>query len=103
MDGRYLFSNIIPVDRSVSAVSIKVTPNPAAGSAMLSFTSDRNAGVSVRLIDLTGNSVWNRQYQAGRGINTLQLDHLEKLPNGLYILQLYNGENYEKVKMLIRH
>lgn len=103
MDGRYLFSNIIPVDGSVSAIKIKVTPNPAAGSATLSFASDRNAGVSVRLLDLTGNAVWKKQYQAGRGINTLQLDHLEKLPNGLYVLQLYNGENYEKVKMLIRH
>jgi len=104
IDGRYLFSNIIPVDLSVrDLATMRVTPNPVAGSATLSFRSDHNAGVSIRLIDITGNAVWNRQYQAGQGINTLQLEDLGQLPNGIYILQLYNGGNYEKVKLLIRH
>ncbi|MDO6432893.1 T9SS type A sorting domain-containing protein [Flavitalea sp. BT771] len=103
IDGRNLFSNIIPVDGSVRFVTLKVTPNPVAGSATLSFTSDHNASVSIRLIDITGNPVWSRQCQAGRGINTVQLDHVRELPNGIYVLQLYDGGNYEKIKMLIRH
>ena len=31
------------------------------------------------------------------------LDHLEELPNGMYILQLYNGEKFDNLKMFIRH
>ena len=103
INGLSLFSNIMLINQSVHIVKLLVTPNPAGESAILTFISDHNAGVSIRLIDMTGHSSWNRQYQAGPGINTLPLDHLQELPNGLYVLQLYDGENHEKVKMLIRH
>ncbi|HWK04210.1 MAG TPA: T9SS type A sorting domain-containing protein [Puia sp.] len=103
INGRYLFSNIILVNQPIHIVKLMVIPNPAAQSAALSFMSDHNTGVSIRLIDMTGHTIWNKQYQAGSGMNTLQLDHLQELPNGVYMLQLYDGENHEKIKMLIRH
>jgi len=100
--GQYAFSKIVQVKLSVPA-KLMVTPNPAAESATLSFISDHNADISIRLIDMTGHSVWHKQFQAATGMNTLSLDHLQELPNGMYVLQLYDGENYEKIKMLIRH
>ena len=102
IDGQNVYSRIVLVKPPLPA-TLMVTPNPATESATLSFTSDHNADVSIRLIDIGGNTVWHKQYTAGTGMNTLQLDHLQQLPNGLYVLQLYDGENVEKVKMLIRH
>jgi hypothetical protein len=101
-DGHPVFSKIVQVRLSMP-VKLMVTPNPAAESAVLNFVSDRNADVSIRLIDMTGHSVWRQPYRAGTGMNTLQLDHLQELPNGIYMLQLYDGENYKNVKMLICH
>jgi hypothetical protein len=101
-DGQSAFSKIVLVKLPVYT-KLMVTPNPVAESATLSFMSDHNADVSIRLIDLNGNSVWRKQYLAGTGMNTLQLEHLQDLPDGIYILQLYDGLNYEKVKMSIRH
>ena len=102
IDGQSVFSRIVLVRLPVHA-TLMVTPNPAAELATLSFISDRNASVSIRLIDISGNSVWHKQYQAGTGMNTLPIDHLQELPNGIYVLQLFDGENFENVKMLIRH
>lgn len=102
IDGHPTFSKIVQVRLSVPA-KLMVTPNPAGESAILSFISDHNANISIRLIDMTGHSIWHKQCLAGVGMNTLPLDHLQELPDGIYVLQLYNGETYEKVKMLIRH
>jgi hypothetical protein len=100
--GRYVFSRVVLVKPSTHA-TFMVTPNPVMESAILNFTSDHNASVSIRLIDISGNSVWHKQCLAGTGMNTLPLDHLPELPNGIYVLQLFDGENDEKVKILIRH
>ena len=103
LNGHDWLSNILVVNQSLRINKLRVTPNPTAGVATLSFMSDNNAGISVSLIDITGNSVWNLQYQAHTGINMLPLDHLQELPNGIYLLQLYNGEVHEKVMIVVRH
>ncbi|MHA4808928.1 T9SS type A sorting domain-containing protein [Flavitalea flava] len=102
LDGHSVFSRVVLVKLLMYA-ALMVRPNPVAESATLSFISDRIADVSIRLINMSGNSVWHKQYMAGTGMNSLQLDHLQELPNGIYVVQLYDGENYEKVKMVIRH
>jgi len=103
INGASLYSNIVRVNPSVPIVHAMVTPNPAAGSATFSFMSDRSTGISVRLIDMTGSTVWRQNYQAAAGMNTWQLPHLQELPNGLYLLQLNDGEKCEKIKLMIQH
>ena len=103
LNGHDWLSNILVVNQSLRINKLRVTPNPAAGVATLSFMSDNNAGVSVSLIDIAGNPVLNKQCQAHIGMNTLPLDHLQELPNGMYLLQVYNGHVHEKVMVLVRH
>jgi hypothetical protein len=101
--GADLYSNVIPVDHSNPITDLTVTPNPAAGSTTLGFMCDRNVSMFVRLVDMAGNPIWSQQYQSRPGMNTVPIRHLEGLPNGMYLLQLFNGEKYEKVKIFIRH
>lgn len=103
ISGSYWYSNLIPVRLSAQIAKLTVTPNPADGSATIGFMSYRESVISVRLTDITGNPVRNEQYRATVGMNTLPLDHLQRLPDGIYILQVYNGEMHEKVKMIIHH
>jgi hypothetical protein len=103
LNGRNFFSKIIPVYQSAQTVKLTVTPNPVEGDATLSFMSDHNASVSISLIDISGKTLWKKQYQARTGMNFLPLDHLQELPTGLYFLQYYNGEDHDKVKVVIRH
>ncbi len=103
LTGDYQFSKVVPIQLSLPAFTPTITPNPVLASAMLNFINDRDGFMSVRLLDLSGKSFWNRQYPAVRGVNTVLLDHLQELPAGIYILELFNGINYDKVKMSIRH
>jgi hypothetical protein len=65
--------------------------------------NDRNNIVSIRLRNISGNVIWNKQFAATPGRNTVPLDHLQELPSGIYILELYNGTTYDKLKMSIHH
>ena len=103
LTGDYQFSRIMPVRLNPTSITPTVTPNPAATSATLSFMNDRDGVTSVRLLNFTGQPLWNRQYPVVRGRNTIQLDHLQDLPPGIYVLELYDGINHNKVKMSIRH
>ena len=80
-----------------------ITPNPTSSAATLRFTNDRSSVVSVRLIDVTGAPVWNRQYRTSEGLNTVPIDQLQPLPSGMYILQLNDGEKASAMKLFIRH
>jgi len=103
IDGSYLFSNIILIKSSAHIAKLTITPNPAATSATLSFMTDHTGSVSIRLIGMAGNPVWSNQYQARQGTNTLLLDHLQQLPDGIYVLQVYDGKDHEQKKIFIRH
>jgi len=103
LTGNYQFSKVVPVQLSVPSINPTVTPNPILASATLGFMSDRDGFISIRLFNLSGKTIWNKQYPAVRGMNTVLLDHLQELPSGIYVLDLYNGINYDKVKISIRH
>jgi len=103
LDGNYRFSQTISVIPPIRTIAPAIIPNPVTTSATLSFMNDRDRVVSIRLRNISGNVIWNRQYPATPGRNTVLLDRLQELPNGIYILELYNGANYDKLKMSIHH
>lgn len=103
LNGNSLFSQTISVIPSIHTTAPAIIPNPVTTSATLSFMNDRNRLVTIRLRNISGNVIWNRQYPATTGRNTVLLDHLQELSNGIYILELYNGANYDKLKMSIHH
>ena len=99
----WLYSNVVAIRPTLSFSQPTITPNPASSSAILRFTSDRSSAVTIRLIDPTGAPVWNRQFKASEGPNTVSIDQLQHLPTGMYILQLNDGEKLSAMKMFIRH
>jgi len=101
--GNYRFSQTLSVIPSSRTTAPAIIPNPVTTSATLSFISARNSTVSVRLCNISGRVIWNRQYSATPGRNTVMLDHLQELPNGIYVLELYNGATFDKIKMSIHH
>jgi len=90
LTGNYLYSNVVTVEQPVDIADMQlaIAPNPTAGAAILRFTNDGSTTVSIRLLDLTGNLRWHKQYQAAPGVNTWTLDDLRQLPNGIYIIRL---------------
>jgi len=102
--GEYNYSNTVSLKiNSSSTGKLSVFPNPARESVTVSFTSAVTGAVNLRLFDLKGAIVWEQAQQANTGLNTVQVDRIRSLPNGLYLLQWYNGLKPETVKLIVNH
>jgi hypothetical protein len=69
----------------------------------VSFGSMMAASVSLRLFDVRGSQLWSKQYEAQAGQNTVNIDCVNTLPDGVYILQWSDGLRPEIVKIVVRH
>ena len=101
--GGYLYSKTVSIQVSGLTGKLSVFPNPASGSATVSFTSATPGAISLRLFDLNGSLLWHVQYQANIGQNAVSIDNIRTLPNGIYILLWFDGIKPEEVKVIINH
>jgi len=101
--GQDTYSTVVTVKLSNSAAAAGVYPNPARESFTLTFTASAAGAVSLRLFDLSGRLVLNRPFQANTGVNAVTMDGLGILPEGLYLLQWFDGLKPWTSKVMIRH
>jgi hypothetical protein len=105
-NGSIVYSNVISIREAVSAdAGITISPNPATrSSASVHIMNKQSSSLQLlRLVSLSGNTVWQKQYNLFAGSQVIQIDNLEALPNGSYFLQYYNGIETVTSKMLINH
>jgi len=101
--GGSMYSRIVSVQVGGLSGKLSVYPNPAKGSATVSFTATTQNAISLRLFDLKGSVIWQQQYQAHAGQNNISLDNIGTIPNGMYILQWFDGLRPEQVKLMVNH
>jgi hypothetical protein len=101
--GQDFYSTIVVLKASGAAAAAGVYPNPARESFTLTFTSSAAGAVSLRLFDLGGRLVLNRPVEASTGVNAVTVSGLGTLPEGLYILQWFDGLKPWTSKVMIRH
>jgi hypothetical protein len=102
-NGPVIYSKAMQAKSPLHMAGLTLTPNPVADFTTLYFLADNPAAISVQVIDLKGKSVWKKQYTGGVGMNMLQLNNLQALPDGVYIVNVSNGKQVQSVKMLVRH
>jgi hypothetical protein len=101
--GQEYYSSIVALKTSSPAAAAGIYPNPARESFTLTFTSTTAGAVSLRLFDLSGRLVLNRPFQAAIGVNAVTVEGLGTLPEGMYLLQWFDGLKPWTSKVLIRH
>jgi len=101
--GESIYSKIVSVRLGGLAGKFSVYPNPTRGTATVSFVLSAQSTVSLRLFDLKGSIIWQQQYQANAGQNTISLDNFRSIPDGMYILQWFDGLKPEQVKLVVTH
>lgn len=100
--GQVFYSTIVTVKTSSSAASSGIYPNPAKESFTLTFTSSAAEAVSLRLFDLSGRLMQTKTIQASTGVNAVTVDGLGSLPEGMYILQWFDGLKPWTSKVMLR-
>ena len=101
--GQSIYSKVVSVRVGGLSGKLGVYPNPTKGSATVSFVSTTQGAVSLRLFDLKGSMLWQQQYQTNIGQNTIALDNFRTIPDGMYILQWFDGLKPEQVKLVVNH
>jgi hypothetical protein len=103
MSGNEQYSKIVAVLSNGLTTKLTVFPNPAKNAATISFVATTNSDVSLRLFDLKGSTVWQKQTRVAVGANSIVLDQLANIPNGIYILQWFDGLKPQQVKLVVNH
>jgi uncharacterized repeat protein (TIGR01451 family) len=99
----YYSNNIVISIQPQTNTIITIAPNPATTDVSIKFTSNREEITEIRLVDNTGRIILKETKQVIKGINTVQLNNLSKLSNGLYLMQfMLNGE-MQFSKIVITH
>ncbi len=80
--------------------AMNVMPNPMNSTALLSFTAEKNAAYTMRIIDITGQVVSVKEIQANPGANTSVIER-GKLSTGMYFLSLTDGVSSVSRKFII--
>ena len=85
-DGKFSYSSILVVRlKSINNVDIQVSPNPFTERLTVRFTATENTTASVRIINISGESIINKKSNVSKGFNNLQIEGLSNLPGGTYL------------------
>jgi hypothetical protein len=75
------------VEPPVVSGDILIYPNPNNGSFMLSFTNDNNSETNIRMYNLAGQVVLEKQVSPLAGLNTIKFD-ISAYSEGMYIMEI---------------
>ncbi len=73
---------------SLSPLTPLVHPNPATSTTYVSFQTDSDHLVDIRLFNTLGESVLALSHEATEGPNRVELSGIRDLPKGVYLLHL---------------
>jgi hypothetical protein len=75
------------VETPVVSSDLLIYPNPTNGSFVLSYQNFDNSEASIRIFNLAGQVVLEKQVSQTTGLNTIKFD-ISAYSQGMYILQL---------------
>lgn len=76
---------------------LNIYPTIVNDNTNISFSADNNSNVSISLFDQSGRMMLNKQMMVQAGVNTINLNGLNKFNNGQYVLVVNeNGNRYAR-------
>lgn len=102
-DGVSKYSNILTVRISAqNNGKLKISPNPASSSINISFYSALRGTMELQILDMTGKLVLREQRTVESGQNSITLNQLSRLSEGVYTIFIRSGDRMERERIVIR-
>ena len=79
-----------PIDLRKNSAGVDLYPNPFTNTFSLSVDVDENQKVLIKIYNLTGQLVYNKEVNAINGANTIYVE--PKVSKGIYILHLVTNK-----------
>ncbi len=84
----------------VEAADFGMFPNPATSQLTVEVPMEAEADVQVAIFDLSGRAAMRQHRLLGKGDNQMLFD-VHSLPNGVYFVQVRNGEQASTRKLVV--
>lgn len=80
---------------------IIVGPNPMSNSLQLTIPSPADQNIKIEFIDQSGRVSVVRNMAVKKGINSLTIDNLDQLRNGIYFVRIQAGNTNSITKLIV--
>ncbi len=97
---RYSGTKTIQIDHLIT--NLRISPNPVRNDVMISFNSAANQQATLIVRSLSGNVMFKRPMTLNTGDNRAQFS-MNRLSNGLYIVELVTNEKTFINKLTVSH
>lgn len=82
---------------------VTIAPNPASQSFSISMFNNTASIVEVSIIDVDGRVVMKHEQHITAGQNNFTINNINRLSQGLYHVQIKNGNELVRKKLIIKH
>ena len=101
-DNAYKFSNVVTVKISGSKVKdFVITPNPASADAQIRFYAAKSGVAKIIVYDAAGKVVQQQQANVLSGNNSIAINNITKLSEGMYTIKMITNEESFSSKLIV--
>ncbi len=98
-DGSSTYSRLVNVNIKTAFNDLVVMPNPVENGSTLTFNANAEGETSIAVYNIAGERVLNENYLVNKGNNIIVLS-TEHLSQGMYFLQVGNGNETTSIKII---
>lgn len=91
-DGTISYDNVVDVKLKSLAEGVVLYPNPVSSILNISYPVAKALQAVLRIIDMSGKTVYSSTYSFAVGINQLSID-VSALPKGVYLIRVDDSVN----------
>jgi hypothetical protein len=91
-DGKINYTNIVKLAPGAKPIPMTVMPNPFNSSFTVAVNFKRSGHAIMSIVDVNGKLVRSTRHIVRAGFNSLNVNDLETLPSGTYIVHLKTDE-----------
>ncbi|MBC7873216.1 MAG: T9SS type A sorting domain-containing protein, partial [Ferruginibacter sp.] len=95
IDAKFKYSNIVAV-RLNKTIGITAWPNPFVSTITVNITASHKTDLTISLNDMSGKTVFVNSQQAAKGTSQVTLSGLERLAQGVYLLNVADKSSGNK-------
>jgi choice-of-anchor A domain-containing protein len=86
-------SNVLVFKLNKKGSEVSIYPNPATNYFTVKVQASKSNNAMIRVLDMRGRMVLNQSTKLTSGTNTILINDITNLTNGLYMVQLITEEN----------
>ncbi len=98
-DGNFSYSRVEKVAK-ITSEKVVVSPNPFTNFLNINIFSETGSSANITLLNNWGSKVINYEANLIIGDNLIEIPEVQKLSNGIYILQIESGSNVQTFKCI---